>query len=70
MKGMFTMKLWIDDVRPAPKGYRWAKTVNSAIQFIKTHEALYRHGDIKETIELIDVDHDSGDYASDGGGLY
>ena len=24
------MKLWIDDVRPAPEGYVWCKTVNEA----------------------------------------
>lgn len=22
------MKLWIDDVRPAPEGYKWCKSVN------------------------------------------
>ena len=26
------MKLWIDDVRPAPEGYRKCKSVNKAIQ--------------------------------------
>jgi hypothetical protein len=61
------MKLWVDDVRPAPKGYRWCKTVNSAIQFIETHEALYRHGDVQEPIELIDLDHDAGDCYCGGG---
>ncbi len=25
------MKLWIDDVRPAPEGYMWVKTVDEAI---------------------------------------
>ena len=25
------IKLWIDDVRPAPEGYVWVKTVESAI---------------------------------------
>ena len=24
------MKLWIDDIRPAPAGYFWAKSVNEA----------------------------------------
>ena len=24
------MKLWIDDVRPAPEGYTWCKSVNEA----------------------------------------
>ena len=31
------MKLWIDDVRPAPEGYYWVKTVESAISEIKQH---------------------------------
>jgi hypothetical protein len=61
------MKLWIDDIRPAPEGYRWAKTVNSAIQFIETHESLFWHGDIKEPITLIDLDDNAGEYACSGG---
>ena len=32
------MKLWIDDVRPAPYGYVWVKTVNDAILHIEMHE--------------------------------
>ena len=24
------MKLWLDDLRPAPEGYMWCKTVNEA----------------------------------------
>ena len=31
------MKLWIDDVRPAPKDYIWIKTVNDAIRYIKIY---------------------------------
>ena len=61
------MKLWIDDVRPAPEGYRWILRTSNAIDFITTMETLYRNGDIREPIELIDIDHDAGDYASDGG---
>lgn len=55
------MKLWIDDVRPAPKGYKWCKSVNDAIADI----AYFEHS--KFNIELIDIDHDAGDYAHDGG---
>ena len=55
------MKLWIDDVRPAPEGYRWCKSVNSAIDWIKYFEQY------NNTIQLIDVDHDAGDYFWDGG---
>ena len=61
------MKLWIDDLRTPPNGFRWAKSVNSAIRFLETHEALYRNGDIPEPITLISIDHDAGDYACDGG---
>lgn len=24
------MKIWLDDIRPAPKGYIWCKSVNNA----------------------------------------
>ena len=52
------MKIWIDDVRPAPEGYIWIKTVNFALMFISTFD---------KKIELIDVDHDAGDCAVYGG---
>ena len=56
------MKLWIDDVRPAPEGYDVVCfAVNNAIATIKRLELF------NETIELIDVDHDAGDYAQFGG---
>lgn len=50
------MKLWVDDVRPAPDGYVWCKSVNEAKRFIIIGE-----------IELIDIDHDAGVYSVDGG---
>ena len=55
------MKLWIDDVRPAPINYIWCKSVGQAKQVIRSNEL--RH----EKIDLIDVDHDAGDYVFDGG---
>ena len=69
------MKLWIDDVRPAPKGYFWVKSVYDAVIAIEEAEHLdmqvyrYRqtHLEGKYTIELIDIDHDAGDYAKYGG---
>ena len=60
------MKLWIDDVRPAPEGYVWAKSVYDAIDDILFTDFL-RMDDENVEIELIDIDHDAGDYASDGG---
>ena len=56
------MKLWIDDVRPAPEGYVWCHSVNEARSFIAAWELL-----TNESIELIDLDYDSGDYEKDGG---
>lgn len=52
------MKLWIDDMREAPEGYVWCKSTNEALRTIV---------DNKDDIELIDLDHDAGDYAKDGG---
>ena len=55
------MKLWIDDVRPAPDGYEWAQSVLIAKAIIEVRE----EDNIK--IELIDINHDAGDFVSDGG---
>lgn len=56
------MKIWIDDIRPAPnEDYIWRKSVNDAKFLI---EAAYEY-DV--CIEVIDIDHDAGDYAIYGG---
>ena len=55
------MKIWVDDVRPAPEGYVWCKSVISAKLCL---ESLMKRN---EKIELLDVDHDAGDYFFDGG---
>ena len=60
------MKLWIDDVRPAPEGYVWCKSVNVAKQTIEWAEMFHKRCSL-EPITLLDTDHDAGDYASDGG---
>lgn len=62
------MKLWIDDVRPAPKGYHWCKSVNEAKKCILSwsHACDTDFNEV-DAIELLDIDHDSGDYACDGG---
>ena len=83
------MKIWVDDVRPAPKGYVWCKSVNDAKQTILSQEKLFnsacdsaRHHMFHDNyqyveeylaeakrvkIDLIDVDHDAGAFAGDGG---
>ena len=69
------MKLWIDDVRPAPDDYVWVKTVNDAkerIVFCEDPLPLYTQNNRRYEcpaieIELIDIDHDAGEYAQYGG---
>ena len=80
------MKLWVDDVRPAPDGYMWCKSVTAAISCVQMLERAvegynwelntFKELVVREnvldkidyfTIELIDIDHDAGDYANDGG---
>ena len=83
------MKLWVDDVREAPEGYIWCKSVNEAKEAIleqeervkilneKYHIAVENNltyyieqfsGAISyNTIDLIDIDHDAGDFVNDGG---
>ena len=65
------MKIWVDDVRPAPDGkeWIWCKSVNKAISEIKEAEYMFYASRKKDfwIIELIDIDHDAGEYASDGG---
>lgn len=83
------MKLWIDDLRPAPEGYKWAQSVmmaqailevaeeeaynccvNAVRQFKKGNEVGFLEWidkGSKTLCELIDIDHDAGEFACDGG---
>ena len=68
------MKLWIDDVRPAPEGfYMSALSVNTAIKLIEMIEFRnnlnFTDGNVPDDfkIELIDIGHNAGNYAYDGG---
>ncbi len=54
-------KIWVDDIREVPDGYIGTKSVNETICLIEKLEAE------GQMIELIDLDHDLGDYAIDGG---
>ena len=51
------VKIWVDDIRPVPPEYKGTKSVNETIDLIEEIEA-----DGGE-IELLDLDHDLGDYA-------
>lgn len=56
-----TIKLWLDDIREAPGGYYHCKSVNEAKKKIAECEQ------VGTVIDVIDCDHDLGDYAEDGG---
>ena len=55
------IRIWVDDIRPVPEGYEGTKSVEETILLI---EELEREG---KEIELLDLDHDLGDYAQFGG---
>lgn len=55
------MKIWIDDIRRPPIGYEHCLTVNDAIKLIELTEKS------NDVIEVIDIDHDAGDYVQFGG---
>ncbi len=57
---MRTTRIWLDDIRPAPTGYIHVHSVNEAKDLILLCEFMERN------VEL-DLDHDLGDYAWDGG---
>ena len=66
------MKLWIDDVRPAPEGYQWCRSVKEAKKMIVPAYIAYIgifhiNPNAPLPFELLDLDHDSGDYYKDGG---
>ena len=69
------MKFWIDDIRTAPEGYQWCKSVNEAKEIIEFCENPNKWPSYTQSnreyspieIELIDIDHDAGDYTKDGG---
>ena len=66
--GVGLMKLWIDDCRPAPEGYLEIKSVNDAKGVIRYLEENYHSKYAPyHKIDLIDIDHDAGDYAQYGG---
>lgn len=60
------MRLWIDDLRPAPEGYKWVKSVGEAK--IRCCQHLRKqNGRQVLHIEEFSLDHDSGDYHYAGG---
>lgn len=58
-------------MRPAPDGFVWCKSVNSAKKLIESIQEAKWYSEelfnIDYEIELIDIDHDAGEYAKYGG---
>jgi hypothetical protein len=46
------VKIWVDDIRPAPEGYIWCQSTNEALRTIVFNIDKVTH---------IDLDHDMGD---------
>lgn len=63
------MKLWLDDERPAPEGWVWAKTANEAIHLLESmrsaplHQELWDHQGMSDfwKISHMSFDHDLAD---------
>lgn len=53
------VKVWVDDVRPAPAGYVHIKSVNDFIEFVDDAGI--------DSIAVVDLDHDAGEFQEDGG---
>lgn len=53
------MKIWVDDIRKPPIGYIHFYTVNSVIDFLSKIDI--------STIEILDLDHDAGEFYNQGG---
>lgn len=43
------VKLWLDDLRPAPQGWKWAKTYEEAVEML-----------VKNEVTVASLDHDLG----------
>lgn len=61
------MKLWVDDVRPAPHGYQWVRSVEEALDYLRKHNKINAVTYRLFKIELLDLDHDAGNYVGSGG---
>ena len=58
------MKIWVDDIRECPDNYDcWFKSTNETIKFLRDRQKY----ELECTIEVLDLDHDAGDYAKYGG---
>lgn len=71
------MKIWVDDIRQAPEGYVWCHSVNEVKMLIDELMAyedgqldeldFYHLDDYTPGPHILDLDHDAGTFAGDGG---
>lgn len=59
--------LWIDDVRPAPSGYTWLRSVYAAIIACAAETELSSSGERCLYLGDISLDHDAGEMRIFGG---
>lgn len=62
-----SIKIWLDDERPAPCGWLHCWSVDNARQMIQLAEETSRYTGNEIRIEMISLDHDLGCFASSGG---
>ena len=65
-KGLITLRLWVDDIREPPAGWKWAKSVDEALIWL-CQRAQFKNKGCVIDIEVISLDYDAGDYYSMGG---
>ena len=56
------MKIWVDDIRPAPEGWHWAKTSQEAIELLENWRGVLRigMGRYDNVHSVMSLDHDLG----------
>ena len=65
---MRTVKIWVDDVRALPVGYDVClKSVNSVLGYLCNNVVGLAMAGNEPLTVLLDLDHDAGDFVSDGG---
>ena len=55
------INIWLDDIRPAPKGFIWVKTVNELINLVSKY-----YKDAYPKINIISLDNDLGENEPEG----
>lgn len=59
------LKLWLDDIRPSPKGYMWVESVEELIEIVDL--ARYAYGYFGRGSEiLVSLDNDLGEGMTEG----